>query len=251
MDEYEFFRNKSDYFLPKTPVAALRAFEHNFVPISVFTNKSNSTKPLDEEPYDIEEIERLLSRTNLGLQTNIILIGIFEKLIFSPDQEIALFAAESINIIENRYNKKIQKLKEAMAEDEEKSGDKDFDKLSSLGTLFYELAILNREREAIKKFFMKEAYSHFSQIREARKLNNEELNTIIRILLELKSYLNAEGVLDKEHEQKDVFYLLLKAEIEFAKKDYLKVKAICVELIDKLDELTEREFVMISYWMGA
>lgn len=251
MDDYSIFRNKTDYFAPKTPVAALKAYEHNFVPISVFMNKSNSTKPLDEEPYDIEEIERLLSRPNLGLQTNIILIGIFEKLIFSKDQEIALFAAESINIIENRYNKKIQKVKDELNEDEEEEKEEDLDKISKLGCLFFELAILNRQREAIKKFFFKESYTYYSRIREKRKLNDEELNYVIRILLELKLYLNAVEILEKENHERNSFYLLLRTEIEFAQKNYIKVKEICSELIEHIDELTEKEFVMISYWMGA
>ncbi|MDA3812553.1 MAG: hypothetical protein PF518_19720 [Spirochaetaceae bacterium] len=251
MDEYAFFREKSDQFIPKTPVAALRAYEHNFVPISVFINKSNSTKPLDEEPYDIEEIERLLSRKNLELQTNIILIEIFEKLIFSDDQEIALFAAESINIIENRYNKEIQLLKEQVGDDIEEGKEEDLEKLSKLGNLFYELAILNRQRDSIKKFFMKESYFYYSKIRKLRKLTDSELNIVIRILLELKLYYNAIEVLEKSHKEKNAFYLLLLAEIEFAKKEYIKVKGICVELIEHIDELTEKDFVMISYWMGA
>jgi|GEM_PF-1098126 len=255
MDDYAFFREKSDHFMPKTPIAALRAYEHNFVPISVFTNKSNSTKPLDEEPYDIDEIERLLSRKNLGLQTNIILIEIFEKLIFSEDQEIALFAAESINIIENRYNKQIQKLKEELKEEKEENedadGDSAFEKNSQLGSLFYELAILNRKRDAIKKFFMKESYSYYSEIRKVRKLSDKELNIVVRILLELKLYLNATEVLEKSHSEKNAFYLMLKAEIEFARKEYVKVKEICTQLTEHIDELTEKEFVMISFWMGA
>jgi len=248
MDEFAFFRERADHFFPKTPVAALRAYENNFIPISVFTNKSNSTKPLDEEPYDIEEIERLLSRKNLGLQTNIILIEIFEKLIFSEDQEIALFAAESINIIENRYNNEIQKLKDDLIENSDKEDS--LDKNSELGTLFYELAILNRKRDAIKKFFMKESYFYYSKIRKVRKLTDQELNTVVRILLELKLYFNATEVLEKSHSEKNAHYLLLKAEIEFARKNFKKVKEICVQLTEHIEELTEKEFVMISYWMG-
>lgn len=251
MDEYAFYREKSDYFVPRTPVAALKAYEHNFLPISIFTHKSNSTKPLDEEPYDIEEIERLLSRENLGLQTNIILIGIFEKLIFNTDQEIALFAAESINIIENRYNKKIQSLKEDLDESDGEDKAEDLEKISQLGTLFYELAILNRQREAIKKFFLKESFSFFAKIRKVRKFTEEELNTTMRILLELKLYVNATKVLDMDCKERTVFYLLHKAEIEFARKEYLRVKDICTELIEHIEELTEKQFVMVSYWMGV
>ncbi|RLD30260.1 MAG: hypothetical protein DRI73_10530, partial [Bacteroidetes bacterium] len=189
MDDYDYFRAKKDRFQPKTPIAALKAYKAGFLPISVFTYKSGSTKPLDEKPYDIEGIERLLSRENLGLETNIVLIEIFEDLIFSEDQEIALFAAESINIIENRYNSKIEKLK-LNSEKIEST------KVSSkLGRLFFELAMLNNERDSIKKFFLRESYQYFSDIRKSRKLSPEELNTLIRILIELKLYKNAEDIL--------------------------------------------------------
>ncbi|MEA1911578.1 MAG: hypothetical protein U9N32_07885, partial [Spirochaetota bacterium] len=179
MDEYDYFRDRKEGFQPKTPIAALKAYQAGFLPISVFTYKSGSTKPLDETPYDIEEIEKLLSRENLGLETNIVLIGIFENLIFSEDQEIALFAAESINIIENRYNKKIEALKQSLQSD--KLTETELTKVKSkLGRLFFELAMLNKERDSIKKFFLRESYQYFSNIRKVRNLEAEELNTLIR-----------------------------------------------------------------------
>ena len=87
MSEFDYFREKRNRFNPKTPIAALKAYRAGFLPISIFTYKSGSTKPLDETPYDIEEIERLLSRKNLGLETYIVLVGIFEKLIFPGHQK--------------------------------------------------------------------------------------------------------------------------------------------------------------------
>ncbi len=245
MDEYDIFREQSPYFKPKTPVAALKAYEGNFIPISIFTFKSNSTKPLDEEPYDIDEIERLLSRKNLTLQTNIILIEIFEKLIFSEDQEIALFAAESINIIENRYNKQIQSIKE------DKSVNDSAERTGELAVLFYELAILNKKRDAIKLFFLKESYSFYQKLRKLRKLSNSEFNTLFKILLELKKLDIASDLLEKEYPEDSAFSFLLTAEVEFAKKNFKRVKEICRKLTEHISDLTEKEFVLISYWMGA
>lgn len=245
MNDFSIFRSRSDYFEPKTPSAALKAFEGGFVPISSFQLKSGSTKPLDEEPYDMEEIERLLSREDLGLRSNIILMGIFEKLIFSHDQETALFAAESINIIENRYNRKIQKLKDQLEKNEDR------EKRKSLGVLFYQLAILNMKRSSIKSFYMEEARSQFEIMREERQLGEDELNTYIRILLELKLPEEAESVLEDEHGERSVFHLLLQAEILFAAKEYARVKEICRELTLHIEELTEKEFVMVGYWLGV
>lgn len=245
MDEYEIFRGGKEYFDPKTPVAALKAFENGFIPISTFINKSNSTKPLDEEPYDIEAIERLLSRENLELQSNLMLMGIFEKLIFDKDQEIALFAAESINIIENRYNKKIQELKDTLEEEE------DTESISLLGALYYELAILNRKRSAIMDFFLKESLSRFTRLEELRELRDEELNIYIRLLIELKLTDEAAEKLETDTRENRFFILLHLAEVEFARKNYKQVKEICSELTLHIEELTEKEFVMVSYWMGV
>lgn len=243
MDPYEIFRGGKDYFDPKTPVAALKAYESGFIPISSFINKSNSTKPLDEEPYDIEAIERLLSRDNLELKSNLMLMGIFEKLIFNSDQEIALFAAESINIIENRYNRKIQNIKDKDSMDD---GD-----LSELGTLFYELAILNRKRPAIMDFYLKEALARLTDLEEMRTLDDVEFNIYIRLLLELKLEEEAYEKLAADKRENRKLVLLLKAETEFAFKEFQKVKEICGELTMHLEDLTEMEFIMISYWMGV
>jgi len=244
MDEYEYFRNKRDIFLPKTPVAALKAYRSGFVPISVFTYKSGSTKPLDEIPYDIEEIERLLSRTNLGLDTNIVLIEIFENLIFSEDQEIALFAAESINIIENRYNKQIENLKQKL------EIEKTTKIYSKLGRLFFELAILNRERVSIKKFFLRESYRYFSDIRKERKLTGEELNTMVRILIELKLYMNAAEIIYREKTEETIQYLFQKAEIWFAMGNYAETLDICRKIQNFPGTLPDKVQMTINYWLG-
>ncbi|MCF6334812.1 MAG: hypothetical protein L3J12_03630 [Spirochaetales bacterium] len=244
MSEFDYFRNKKDRFNPKTPIAALKAYRTGFLPISVFTYKSGSTKPLDEVPYDIDEIEKLLSRKNLGLETNIVLIGIFEKLIFSEDQEIALFAAESINIIENRYNKKIEDIKNNL------ETDKSSENYSELGRLFYELAILNKERESIKKFFFRESYRYFSEVRKMRRLRDDELNTLIRILLELKLYMNAADILRKEKTEETVRYLMLKAEIWFAMGNYAETRDILRKVEKSTETLIDKEQSIIDYWLG-
>jgi len=250
MDEYEYFRDRKEGFQPKTPIAALKAYQAGFLPISVFTYKSGSTKPLDETPYDIEEIERLLSRENLGLETNIVLIEIFENLIFSEDQEIALFAAESINIIENRYNKKIEKLKLALQS--EKITDVELTKVKSkLGRLFFELAMLNKERDSIKKFFLRESYQFFSDIRKVRSLEAEELNTLIRILLELKLWSHAEEIINKEKSEDSTAYLLQKAEIYFAMGRFAETRDLCFQIQNFSGTLTVKEQMTLDYWLGV
>lgn len=244
MEVFDFFNKSKVLYNPKTPAAALKAYETGFNPIEMFIFKSGSTKPLNEEPFDIEAIERLLSRKDLDLEANMILIDIFEKLIFSADQEIALFAAESINIIETRYNSRIEQLKIIL---EEKDS---IEVHAELGKLFFEFAMINRSREAIKKFYFKESYGYFRRVRQERKLTCNELQVLIHLLLELKLHMNALDVLEREHTEKNLSYLFLKAEIAFAMKEFSEVVKICKELAGKDYILSDEIQNSIYYWLG-
>lgn len=244
MEEFDFFRGTHNYYYPKTPAAALKAYETGFNPIEMYIFKSGSTRPLNEEPFDVDGIERLLARKNLDLHANRVLISIFEKLIYSNNQELALFAAESINIIENRYNKTVEALKKTH-QDQKEEVDAD------LGTVFFELAMINGSRKSIKKFYFKESYECFTRLRRKRKLLKKELKTVIHILLELELYKNALGILEKECAAKDADYLFLKTEIVFAMGDYSAVFALCRELLEKGDELSPDKRNLVSYWTGG
>ncbi len=245
MDEFDFFRKEEKIFTPKTPVAALKAYETGFNPLEMFIFKSGSAKPLNEEPFDIEAIERFLSRNDLDLEANSILIGIFEKLIYSPDQELALFAAESINIIENRYNKKIEKAKKSL-EDGSST-----DSYVELGRLFFELAMINKSRLAIKKFYFTESYKYYTKAREFMHLEFTDLEIVIRILLELELYFNALDLLRRETVENDPFHLYLEAEIEFKLQNYSRVAAICRLISKHMDGFPEDKQNQIRYWAGV
>lgn len=230
-------------FNPRTPVAALKAYETGFNPLEMFIFKSGSAKPLNEEPFDIEAIERYLSRQDLNLEANSILVSIFEKLIYSQDQELALFAAESINIIENRYNNRIEEAKKAL---EKKKSNKYF---IELGRLFYELAIINRSRESIKKFYFRESYKYYTSVRKTQKLSFDDLETIVRILLELKLYKNALDLFERERGETGTEHLYLQAEIEFRMGNYSNVAKICSRLLENIDDLPDRKRDQVIYWM--
>ena len=250
MEGFDFFKSTRERYRPKTPAAALKAYETGFNPIEMFIFKSGSTKPLNEEPFDLEAVERLLSRKDLDLEANIVLIGIFEKLIYSHDQETALFAAESINIIENRYNSRIKHLKEMLEKDPEKDKDESGEVNASLGKIFFELAMINGNRISIKKFYFKEAYSRMNHVRAQRSLTTEELSLMVRILLELQLYRNAMDILERETKEKDIEYLFLKAEIAFAMKKYDIVFSLCRDLQEKAVDLPSDRRNLLYYWLG-
>src|SRR5208283_2098028 len=78
---FEFFKTRRTGYIPRTPAAALKAVGTGTVPAEQFIYASASAKPLDEEPFDLEEIERALARPDLNLQSRILLKRVLGKLI--------------------------------------------------------------------------------------------------------------------------------------------------------------------------
>jgi len=196
----------------------------------------------------ISENKKSKFETNIENRTRFLTI-VLEDIYQSHNASAVLrtcdcFGVQDINIIENRYNKQIEELKQNEEQEE-------FAEVSSkLGRLFFELAILNRERRSIKKFFLRESYQYFSDIRSNRKLLAEELNTLIRILLELKLYMNAADIIEREKSEESVEYLFLKAEIWFAMGNYTETRDICRRIQDFPEALTDKEQMTIDYWLG-
>jgi|YelNatPaOPRAMG01_1025707.scaffolds.fasta_scaffold128999_2 hypothetical protein len=242
----DFFLNVGTFILPRTPAGALKAFEGGFAPIEAFIYKSTSSKPIDEQPYDLDEIERILSRPNLDFKTNVVLMGIFEKLIHHEDQELALFGAESINVIENRYNTKISSLKKQGTE-----AASPLQRLSDLGRLYFELALLNNKRQAIKEFYIDQSLHYFQELLRLRTLTGSERNTYIRALMEVRDYKTASELLRGKKAPKTPEDILLLAEIEYSQKKFDRASELISHLIRHMDTLNEREMALYAYWMGA
>lgn len=242
----DFFLNVGTFILPRTPAGALKAFEGGFAPIEAFIYKSTSSKPIDEQPYDLDEIERILSRPNLDFKTNVVLMGIFEKLIHHEDQELALFAAESINVIENRYNSRISVLKKEITQT-----NSPLERLSELGRLYFELALLNSKRQAIKEFYIDQSLHYFKELLRFRPLTASERNTYVRSLMEARDYKTASELLKKKNAPKTAEDILLLAEIEYSQKKFDRASELISRLIGHMDELNERDMALYAYWMGA
>ena len=99
MLDFNYFRGGTDEYRPRTANAALRAAAAHLLPIEACVYLGTSIKPLDEKPIDLDAIDHVLSRQQLDLDTNLLLIRILSKLLRNPDAEVALFAAESIKRI--------------------------------------------------------------------------------------------------------------------------------------------------------
>lgn len=244
MTPFDYFRRTDHHFIPKTSNAALRAVDAGLLPPASYTYAATSVRPLDEEPYDIEEIERVLGRENLDIDSNLMLVRILRRLLNSSEQEIALFAAEGINLIEGRYAAKIEALKETIASSPEPLLVRD------LAFLYNELARLYDPGSSLRGFYLHEAYTRLSSIRGDEVFGNPETVSFIRILIDLGLFDQAALELDRYPAEHETELLLLEAEIEFHRHSYSRVAEICREVHDRWETLTESERLILEQWTG-
>ena len=241
---FDYFRTSSDAYNPRTPRAAIRAVEARILPIEAYISRGTSVKSLAEEPYDLDEIDRVLTRENLDLETSLLLMRILGRLIRNPDQEIALFAAESINLIESRYNRSIEALKEKLKEREE-SGT-----LMELARVYFEFSQVFQHVTSIKNFYLREAYSYIHKLPDTAAPKREYVRIIVMIFLELELYEQALLALEQFGKAGESWTLLLKAEIEFKRRNFHEIFRICSWLLQREDQLSREDKAIISYWLG-
>lgn len=140
-------------FFPKTQAQALAAFQEGVVDEAVFVWKAVNIHPVFEEPWDLDEVERLLAKDDLDFETSLLLMTIFERLIRDPDKERALFAAESINAVERRRMKRIQALRDEFA----RAPLDAHAQARALARELRELGLLCFARPVLKRFYLEEA----------------------------------------------------------------------------------------------
>jgi hypothetical protein len=244
MSEMDFFRKPPASYVPITPHAALRAYEEGILPVEQFIYMSTSVQPLDEKQVDISAIERVLARDDLDVQDNLFLIEIFESMIRSKDPEYAVFAAESINLIEARYHQKITILKENAALETNP------EIASRIARLYFELGLINEKRTSIKAFYLRESVSHLKGFLDLKYISRDDFILLARILIELGLFeLAADVIAAMGNELEGHPYIpFLKAEIAFARHDYDEV----FETIKNIhpDSLDEIEADLYTYWLS-
>ena len=248
MGKFDYFRRFRKEFIPRTPAAALRGVGNEILPVEAFIYLGTSIKPLDEEPYDMDDIERMLGREDLDASTNLLLVGILNRLVKSKDSEIALLAAEGINDIENRYNKKIEELKKKSGEEEDV--ERKLELLQQLSQSYYDFSQLYPEKSSMRNFYLKEGFSFLRTHVRKKKVNREILNLLVRIFLDLGLSKQATLALLRYGQQGDTVSLLLEAEVEFRNRNFVRVFQICTWLLQRDDQLSENERQLVSYWLG-
>jgi hypothetical protein len=238
---FDFFRFRRVGYSPRTPAAALKAVGTGTLPAEYFVYASTSAKPLDEEPIDLEEIERVLARPDLNLQTCVLLKRVLGKLIGSREQEVALFGAEGINALETRALTRIEKLKTALSREPGRA------LRTRLAREYFELAELQAGSASVRSFYLGEAYTSL-HARGEEAVPFPDLPLAVDILVGLGLHDQAKSLLENALDDPSV--LLMSARVAFHRRDFRGVADICGRLASSGVVLGESETRIVSFWAG-
>ncbi len=232
--DFEYIKNSDKYFKPKTPFAALKAVEAGLLPPEAYIYKSTSIEPIADNPENLEEIERILGQRNRDLATNILLKSILDKLVRNPDKEVALFAAESLNSIENDYNRAVENLKEG--EDRKRA------------ELYMELAELNKDVEDLGNFYLRESFRSYINLQKKNEAETEDLLNMCRILISLGLPQQAAKTIE-DNNIKCIEAKFILADIAFRQRDYIRINSLMAELDKHLSEMDYNQTALLDFWM--
>jgi hypothetical protein len=218
---YEYVRAMRSLYNPRTPRAALVAAEAGILPIEALIYKASCVKPLFEEPYDLDELERVLAQPDLAFGDAMMLAEIFASMTRERDKERALFAAESLTTLENRWARKVEGLRPR------------YDPLDPAGEgalplarAFYEQALIAGRSGPIRNYYLLEAYIILCQRPDAGS-GGPGFDLLIRCLVLLGLLDQAQSEIQAELELRDDGELLaLAVEIAYARKDVYRVREL-------------------------
>jgi hypothetical protein len=246
-ESYAYLRESLRRYRPRTQRTALIAVENALLPPAAFIRLSVNVKPIFEEPYDLGEIDRILAKADLSIETILLLMQILAKLINHRDPEVALFAAESINAIEHRYNVRIQETKDRIEEYTPQAEDYRF-----LIRPYLELSQINRIRQVLRNFYLGEAYQYCKRLWRLGELLAEDYALLTRILLALELHQQCGTLLHRAVELRpdiEAELRFLQLEAAFARRDTRTMGRI----MDRLRglNLTAGMKRQLAFWNGV
>lgn len=203
-------------FVPRTQAQALKAYTEDIIGPEYYTYRAVNIHPLLEEPWDFQEIDRLLAKHDLDIETIQILVTIFDKMLQLPDKEQALFAAESINALEQRYLNQIIALKKRA------ETNIDAETIRAILQKYQLLAAINKNRPLLKTFYQKEAQHTFQQHRDLLTDPEKDLIPYISLLFELDALKEARDEITgaiKKYPRNEKLHLIV-AEFNFRIRAY-------------------------------
>lgn len=222
MNGFDYVRARASYYTPRTPRAALLSVQAGLLPLEAFVYKSLSVKPLFEEPYDPEELERVLAQPGMTLGDAMLLAEIFTAMTRNPDKELALFAAESLGALEGRWARRIEALRPLDVDRASCEGGRAYEYARSL----YEYALIAGRYAPIRNYYLREAYYALSEYPEACA-SSEGFDLRIRCLLRLGLVDQAEAVIGAElGSRSDGELLILAVEAAFVRKDQRRIREL-------------------------
>jgi hypothetical protein len=192
MSGFDYIRTMRSFYRPRTPRAALIAAQEGLLPVEAILFKGSSVKPLFEEPFDPEELERVLAQGDLDLHDAMILAEIFAAMTREGNKERALFAAESLTALENRWARKVEACRKTL-----RPGDGEA--AYRLARALYEQALIAGRTVPIRNYYLREAYYVLADSAGGAE-GSSFFNLRIRCLLKLGLIDQAEMEIAKELE---------------------------------------------------
>ena len=178
-------------------------------------------KPLFEEPYDLDELERVLAQADLSFGDAMMLAEIFASMTRDSDKERALFAAESLTSLENRWARKVDARRPAYDPSDEDEGP-----AFLLARALYEQALIAGRNAPIRNYYLLEAY-YILCLRPEAGSGSPAFALLIRCLLRLGLFDQAEAEIGAELERRDGGELLaLAVETAYMRKDLGRIREL-------------------------
>ena len=236
---FRYFEKLKTMFIPHTPTAALYAALEEIVPVEAFIYRSTGVNPIMKKPYNLDDIEWLLSRPDRDLKTNLLLREVLTEISQYEDKEVALFAAESLNAMEKEYNSRLVALKEKIALSPDRENQ------SAAARIYYHLALLNKDEPTLCNFYLKEGYLLLGDLENKGLANKNDRYLLIRILIHLKLYDQAERLLPDDRDSR-----LIRMELAYEKRDIPKLTAM-LNVLKQDKNLNDSERETLRFWMTA
>jgi len=242
--EFQYLLDSRWLFVPKSKQAALTGIDGGYLPEAALVFRGVNVRPIFEEPYDLMELDRVLAKPELSLETIQLLMRIFGFMTRNPDKEVALFAAESINALEVRCVREVQAIKKAFSETHAA------EEARRLFVALFEMSVINETRPVLRSFYLKEALQALDELWALTGPDATDLDMAVQAHLDLDEPRQAEELLQqfiaRTPQEPHLFYLM--ARVKFFRGDYPQVMAL-LSLLKGLPLVPEAAQIF-QFWMG-
>ncbi|MBN1241303.1 MAG: hypothetical protein JXA15_01200 [Spirochaetales bacterium] len=222
MGTLEAIRSIRAGFVPRTQAQAFQALKRGLVDEAVCVWRSVNVRPILEEPWDLDEIERLLAKEDLDESTVLALVRIFDALSRGSDKEAALFAAESLNALELRHERRVQRLRKTRRSDPSPRA------TLALAQAYRALSLACRSRPVLARFYLGEALSTLDEGKSGAMPERDRRSIAVAASAILVELGDPEGALERlasplARKPSDPALRLAEARARFAARDFVGV----------------------------